>query len=388
MPTNQNMLWPVEVNWKDPFFVGYEYKTDIFTSRYGNEDRRSERKLPRVKYQYTGLAHGDDLRRVRAIIDLYGAEPYVLCDPIYKAVISFPMLANTTAIQFTSIPAWVVVDGYVVIAAPSGKHLAKVTAVNLNTVTLDTPIPFAVDAGTPVHLGVTVMMKRETTISSVTDEVGTIKCELDARVGESWLPDEGVALATYRSRELFTKAPNWATRVDRQFIAAFESLDYDSGRVHYETKRDYNTHITKAEYVSLSKGEAQDLLAFFMRQRGRRGDFFTPTHTSDFRVITSSGNTLTVAGDEAALYDADPLNKNLYITKPDGEIIYRRIAAASVAGGNTAFTLNSAPGTVTTGAKCGWLHLSRFAVDELEFEWLTDEVAQFATSIQTLIDES
>lgn len=388
MPTNQNMLWPVEVNWKDPFFVAYEYKTDIFASRYGNEDRRAERKLPRVKYQYTGLAHGDDVRRVRTMIDLYGAEPFVMRDPIYRAELSFPMFANTTAIQFTSIPPWVVVDGYVVIAASSGNHLAKVTAVDLNAATLDTPVPFAVDVGTPVHLGVKAMMKRETTISSVTDNTATIKCELDARVGENWLPDEGVALSSYRSRELFTKAPNWATRVDRQFIAAFEMLDYDSGRIHYETKRDYNHHITKAEYAALSKAEAHDLLAFFMRQRGRRGDFFTPTHTSDFRVITSSGDTLTVAGEEAALYASDPLNKSLYITKPDGQTIYRRVEGASVTGGNTVFTLNSAPGAVNETTKCGWLNLSRFAVDELEFEWLTDEVAQFATSIQTLLDET
>lgn len=389
---DQRQLWPLTINWRGGLIMAVEYRTSIFTSRDKHEYRRREREQPRIAYEYQADAHGTEAQDTIRTLDTLIDENLVFAHPVFKVKTTTPLLPLATAVDVDSVPAWLTVGRFVVFDYRSDRFLAEVVGVSGTTIEIDAPSGVTIPAGAKLMLGVLVKVSPTTRLTYLTNGVLSGKAILEDIVGLNYYPADGTEFANFNSKEVLLKKPNWAAPVEHTFNAGIDIVDYEYGRREYDGYLEYVPHIQKADYLLRDFDDAIEFLQFFVRQRGRCGEFYMPTWTDDLPLsagLTSGQNTFRVAGSAYEDYADNPAQRNVMVMMKDGSTLYRRITAAAVDGDDTVFTVAenwASTVALSSIAYCCWLNTYRFAVDELSLEWRTDSVAQFSTSFQLLRD--
>lgn len=389
---DQRRLWPFNINWGNGLAMSVEFKTEVFVARDGRETRRSGRERPRLTYEYDGLATNGRARDVNRWLDTLLDQTLIFGNPIFAVKTSTPLLAAASAFDVVSVPAWLVVDAYMVLVSKTDRYVAQVTDVTGTTVTIDTTSPVLFGAGTRLELGIEMRINADQRVRYRTSRTLTARITVRDEPGLNYVPDEGTAFDTYRSKEVLLKAPNWATPVENARQAGIDVLDYDFGRRHYDSYLDYVPAILKGDYLARDYAAVMEMLQFFIRMKGRRGEFYMPTRFNDFSAtagLTSGQNTLRVDSANYDDYDGNPAQRNIAILLSDGSWLYRQITGYADDGDESVLTVDSNwASTVALSdiVMICWLNTYRFAVDELALEWETDSVAQFTATFQLLHD--
>lgn len=393
---DQRQLWPLTIDWKGGFVFSTEYKTAIFPSRDRHEYRRAEREEPRFSFEYNASAHGSQAQGVMRTMQTLITEDLVLPHPMFYAKLMTPLIATTTSFTVDAVPAWLTVGRYAVVVYKDTRWLVEILSVSGTTIGIDVGPGQTFPVGSKLFLGVFCKVNPASRLTYLTNRVLTGKVNLDDIVGLNYLPDEGAPFATFRSKEVLMKKPNWATPIEVAVDAGMDVVDYEYGRRGYDAYLDFVPHINKAEYLARTLDEAFEFLQFFIRQRGRRGEFYMPTWTDDLPLaagLTSGQATFRVTGAEFDDFSDNPAQRNVMFMMKDGSVLYRQVTGITVSGSESIFAVSgnwASTVPLSSIAYCCWLNTYRFAVDELSLELLTDSVAQFATSFQLLrdLDES
>lgn len=417
-------------NWTSSVRETYEFRTIIFTSENGKEQRSADRMTPRRQISFTAQLYGPALPQFKNLMHDRGAAEITIADPA-RFGISLLEDAEAGAEEITvgPVPPWLE-DGIQialsVFFAAEQIGLEAVAAVSSFSaayssdfgggraiISLTTPLQSSWPAGSEVRPVVHGRLPRSVDSSFLTDQHAEVSinfaadppCNVPVLAGE-------VVHQFFQGRPVLLVKPNWVRPVSIQFDTAYEQIDYERGIIANYLPIDYAARISQFNYMGLGSADIADVLGLFVDMKGRRGEFWSPSWVTDFQPasqVTSGETTFVVRGaDVYQSYADSTVNNAIAIMKGDGSWIFAEIEemnlVSSASGGAfssgysdgfdapladqfTQITV-SAPFEETVARKdiamvC-WLNLCRFASDTLTLDWRSDNLAQCLANIMTL----
>ncbi len=394
---------PIVPNWQNGVRDTYEFKTNIFTSRDGSEQRRSERMQPRRTINAAILLDGERLRAFSDAIHLARDGKVEIPDfSADGAVLTATAPNGATVLSVDHVPAWLKND--VVCTLLSGRGARKVTVdfATGNQVILKHPLASAVGHGAqllpmlPASLGTTNTISLHTTVVATSAIAFEIEPGFVTRNPDPLPVDGGPTgettqffgpAAIFYGRYVLLRKPNFLQQPTVAFNIPYETVDYQRGVTKTFTPVPVVSRTLTATFTALSHAEAMALLDVFIRARGRSGEIFVPTWGSDFPpVVLTTGKNIRVSGH--TIYDAysnDPAYKTILLRKTNGTLIPHEIQGMQIDGADTLIaTTDNVGATAAEIAQISWMFSARFAADALTVQWLTNGAAHISMSFVTL----
>lgn len=378
-------------NWRDPVKVEWEYKTEIFLSRDGTEQRRALRSKPRRTVEFTKTSAGSAGRSFRSNLANTSRSLSVMEDFVNRVAIQSPGSPTLTTINLAA-PAeyWVRVGGGVVVNTSGNQQFRTIVGATTASITLDNSA--VVNSGTkvaPVIIGrVSDRQSFRRLTSNVTDGALTFEGEPTMnpdpaqREGDGDFMHHGFPVANFR--------PNWAETPNESFPQRFDVLDYSYGKTFVHLLEAQSRWEGSATFVGRSRDDVYQAEGFFFRRRGRLGAFYMPTWQRDMELVsgtTEASTSVTVEGVEAFdLFNGSFVYRNIALIASDF-FISVGVKSVEVLGGNTVLTLDAPlPAEAPKVSYISWLMMVRFATDQFAVRWSTDGVAEFDFSLVGLFD--
>lgn len=389
------MIWPITHNWKGGVKETLQFKTEVFRSRDGTEQRRALRTTPRRSVSLDVIADGDKRRDMEGLLNAARGGDFHMADPLEFVRTTSALPASATTFTVASVPAWLVVGASIALVSRRRVHEVTVASVSGTTVDLVAPAGVAIAAGAKLHPLVLGRLSSDARATMVTESIGTLSEQFDVLPTTEPLDEGSPDFGNwYRGREIFMQRLNWRTPPRVTFGDGAETVDYGRGRIARILPLDFTTRSRQALHTMRSAAAVNALKQFFVRQKGQRGDFYTPTWTDDIPMaaVTEGSSTMLVPG--RGLFDGyanDPVYRNILILMTSGFYVCRTISSITLSGGNSLLTFDLpwaydlAPQDVR---RICWMPVSRFAADTLTINWPTAEVAETTVTIMSLLESA
>lgn len=389
-----NPLWPLSPNWREGYDVAYEFKTDIFTSRSGKEQRRAHRASPRKVLKFTVTRTGDQARTFSRFMTRYQGPVVAIADAARFARLTAPASAGATELQVDdATPGWLNGAENIVLFYGGSYVPARVQssdAVN-HTITLIEPLSRDWPLDTKIHPAVRGRFEDSVSVKNYADR--TIEADLSFIVlpGEVRPDDAGSPTDVFNRREVFTIRPNFSQAVQGTFRRAIDTVDFGRGVTVSYLPTMFSTRTKQYQVLRPTRSERASVVELFLRMKGQLGEFYMPSYEDDFTLVESAaaGETQAVfaGADLHDAFEADNVRRAIMLTAADGSRFYRRITGSESDGETTTLTTDVGwPLELNQSVSVCWLLVHRFAVDQLTLDCVTDEVGQMALSVTTLED--
>lgn len=417
-------------NWSESVTETYEFRTTVFTSHSGQEQRVAERLTPRRTVSFSTLLWDERLLAFKALMHSRGAETITIPDPArYASVLLVDAPIGASTIIVSSV-AWLAegtqlsISNFDTTEFFGAEDLVAVGSFSLSfnddfengsqrfQVTLADPLTRAWSAGAVLRPAVVGRLAQSVTLNHLTDDKATGSISLRIMPPSAAPVLSAASLTTFNGRPVLLAKPNWAQTPTVTFSTPFEEVDYDRGVIATFLPIEFYTKITQFTYTDRSKDDLGSVLKLFNAMRGRQGEFYCPSWTTDMLPsggIPNGSVHLTVVGSRVAeTYSGSTVENAIAIRLSDGSWIFRKVLAIEETeeGGPGAFSLDYDPSF--DGAAVGmfskltldvavsqdlyqrdivmicWLNVCRFAADALTIRWFTDEVGQAVVQVMTL----
>ncbi|TGT90919.1 MULTISPECIES: hypothetical protein [unclassified Mesorhizobium] len=394
---------PIVPNWQNGVRDTYEFKTDVFTSRDGSEQRRSERVQPRRTIEAAILLDGDRLRTFADALHLARDGKVLVSDfSADSATLVETVSDGATVLKLDRVPTWL--HGSMDCALLTGRKARKITVdfVSGNQVVLTAGVVGAVGQGATLLPLVPASLQNTNTLSIYTTAIATSAIKLDVEPGTvvrvaDALPFDGGPqgettqvfgpAALFYGRYVLLRKPNYVQQPQMAFNIAFETVDYGRGITKTYTPVPLISRTLTATYMGVSHADVMTMLDVFVRARGRAAEIYVPTWAQDFPPIKGmSGSNIRFAGtDFYDAYHADPAHQAILIRTTDGSLIPHEISNWQIDSGDTLIATETPIGATAAQIELiSWMFVSRFATDSLTIQWVTNGVANIALSFVTL----
>lgn len=415
-------------DWRGGVQEVYSFKTTIFTTRSGKEQRTAERVHPRRSVAFGGWVAGDQMRALQGVLYSRGAGVVDFADP---ARIGVPLLgdvpAGGTQLRLAFSPDWlgeeaqeICVSSYSdtafgeLLSSESVGAFGAAYSEDFNrsrepVLELSQPLTKAVRAGSIVRPVVSGHLSAQIDAQFRTNDVMEYSANVAVKVPDT----QSHFVADYPmfdNRPLFVEKPNWAAPPSASFVTPYEQVDYGRGVTKEFLPVAFYTRTTQFDYLGSGRDQIGRIIAFFHAMRGRQGEFYAPTHTSDLRPagpIRNGTSSIVVEGD-AQKYRDSTVNGAIEIHVENGDVIRRQIVGMQAvgSGGAGAFAADYSDDFDTTRGgvftridldnpinrdvalrsivMISWLLRCRFATDAITINWVTDDVARTTLQIMSL----
>ncbi len=365
------IVFPFTPNWSSQLQATYSFKTTIFTSRNGHEQRRALRVSPRRTLEFDILLAGDDARRWNRLMMTAQAGPFIM--PDYTRQIEGRSVASDQFEIAGEPPAWVLPDTEILL-----DESVFTTVRSADTGAIYFPAQDRLF--TRLYPALTGTLDAELSIPAATSAVrsGRISFEMDP-CSDRWItpPAATSFLGVY---EVFAPRVQWSGGVPISHKWEIEWLDYGRGRRKGITPIDFPTTTRTLNMVG-----AQPVLDLFYRAKGRRAAFWLPSGEDDYRlvnpVVSANAASLTVVGTNCRPASA------MSLLMDDGRRVNTLIRSITPGSSTTTFTLS---GLLPAGGRvvqASAMDLVRFASDDLTVVYLTNRVSTVRASFVTVPDE-
>ena len=387
---------PIIPNWSDSFEIEYQFKTDIFTSRNGKEQRRALRQGHRKNVSFTATPTHDKLRKARNILAGWHSNTIIFPELPRQATLR-QAAENTDFLYFRDqAPAWMQVGQTVVLANRGLYESREIAGVAGDSIQLSGTVPGYWPAGTKVHPGLAVRFADSISVRHLTAEAATIGVNLEViPTSEPILPT--AIPQSFRGREVWMRPPNWIDPVTDSFVSQRETVDYGRGKTAVFLPIPFGTVLQKMSYTGRNFQQAYDLVEFFIRCKGQLREFYMPTFLNDVQIgyeVVTGSRILRIPGtDFFRDLEGDTQRKAVAIFMKNGDVFLRGVNSVSQVsddnGQDSALDLDEQlpyPLTLTNVDKISWLPVWRMASDTFTMEWVTNSVAQCQLSVRMLED--
>jgi len=382
--------FPFKPNWSEAPEVTLSYKTDIFTSRSGLEQRRALRSTPRRRVDYTSLAHQSDMVAFNRLMATKQNVDFLFPDWM-RVARTHGVTSGATHLSLRSLaPDWVVAGRQVFLCDGDTLTLVTIASVSAYTVELTTPVAQNYSAGAslrPVYAG------QLATVTSTLNTSNTVSVAVSYDVTPGTVANSTNAFFPFvvDGKEVFAFPWNWGDAVTAEFSWAVENVDFDRGVIVTHRPVDFGKVGQSATVVRHGAEQIDYMQRFIERQKGQRGQFWMPSGTEDMVVASDIANgtsSFTVTGTEVAnSFGLSEVYKGVAFYLRDGRKVYRKINSIIASGGNSVVSLSAAftfaiPSSLI--AKISWMRPARFASDEVTLEYLSDSVVQWKSTTTTV----
>lgn len=384
-------VWPFPPNWQSSVEIIYDFRTEILTSRSKREQRRALRQKPRLSLRYSAIVNEDTYRVF--VREMASWQHKFFWMPewtrfVRTTVQAFP---GGTVVSLDEIPSWVEEDRAIVFVFEDGASAYTVASISGNQVTLDSQIEAVIPSGAKVYPALPGHVPDQVSTRQPLARTSRIIVDFEVAPGLAY---DIAALSPgtmFDGLEVFDWRPNWAQQPTVSFESYLEKVDYGFGRATYFTPTDFNTRLNQLTFLAQTREQADQLLAFFCRMRGQRGEFYAPTFTHDIEVfedIDELETTMVVEGEDFAnAYSGDSVNRAICIRLDDGTQVHRKVTSIDAVDGNSVVTVD-VPWDLDIPTSrilmVSWMPRWRFASDQMTVEWITDEVAQTVLNMRSL----
>lgn len=386
-------LWPHSPNWREPYSVTYEFRTDIFTSRSGKEQRRALRTTPRKQVKFLVTRTGDQARQVNRFLTTHQGPLITLPDLTRHVRISS---GTTTSLAVDGeTPDWLKPGASVVLAAPgrdASYTLSTLQGINGNTLVLTEALDRVWPAGTKLHPPLSGKLEENVTVQSHGDRTTETSVAFSVDPGSTGAWDTmGYPTDVFNHREVFIAFPNFANAVPGEFKRPTDVVDFSRGRVSTFLPVGFSTRAKQYQLLAPSQQQRAGLLGLFLRMKGQRGEFYMSSYEDDFSLVVpvaASDQTATFSGtDLHDVFQADEVHRAIVIRTADRRLFYRTIIDSTSDGSNTTLTTDAGwPVELDDSTTINWLLVHRFATDQLSIDSVTDEIATVQFSVVSLED--
>ncbi len=392
--TAERFVWPFAPRiWSDrPYTVAREYRTSVWKSRAGKEQRRAMRQTPRKRVDFTAPQTEACLRRFDREMVSAQRRRLIIHDRVRFATLASEMPIGDVAVV-VAVPGWLTVGQSVVLGSAGVYGHRVVRSIVGTTVSFTGAGTTTWPAGTRLYAALDGYL--ETNIaaplvwqSAVADVSFIFKIDPGSEISE----DVGIAAATLSGREIFIVPPS---RFDPITLGRVQEgaaeADYGFGRIQNFFPIEFSTRMWEAAYRGCSFNGTEVIRKFFDRMKGRAGEFYMPTFQADLipaAALTSAGVTITVAGVETDdVYDGDTVYSAIAVKKVDGTWLYRAVDSMTTAGGDTVITVSTAWGENVAQdsiAMVCWMPVWRFSSDIMTTTWPREHSAEMRLPFQML----
>lgn len=397
LPSDPYKIFPLDHSWDSPFTSSYEYKTDIMLSANGKEQRRAVRFQPRRTFEMSCNYWGD----AKFLFDQFMATwldkvCYVqeenLCDYLLS-----PMGAGDTSVTIRGeVQPWMVEGRVVIISDKSRKETRTIQSAGGSSITFSDDVEdntTTFPRGAKITAACLAKIDLNPKATRLTNTKGQIQVRANIEPGTEVIEDNPDGAFYIGLREFLYERNNWGDSPEIDFVSRRLTFDAGYGRTSSVTPIKFPGRTTKFGFVGKTAAQASMYIDFFIRHKGRNREFLSQTYEADIPyVATAAGsNTLFVEGQGFALaYKDSTVFRRLMIKPRVGEPIHRQIETIVYLPDSDLSVIvltedlpfqNLAPDAIFM---CSWVTVSRFATDRLDVEWLTNGVARFSLSMQTL----
>jgi hypothetical protein len=396
----RSLPWPIEdfrVNWAEPYEVSMEFRTEIFVSRNGKEQRRAQRSTPRKTIEYSSAFEAGQLRRYNAILANRQTRTFTVPEETKTVKLSSAANQNTNVLAFEEVPNWVRPDFNYMLLNARRREVVQVESVSLNSVTLAGPLQNDWPEQTylmPVH---TARASTQIRAPRLTNGVATVSQIFEVLPTSEPYGDTSETYPLYEDLPVFLEKHNWSQNLEVIYGYEREELDYGKGLVRYYTPIDFSSQVRTLAFDTDEVSRSDRIRDFFIKRRGQREEFWLPTYENDFVLVQDvAPNTdrLRVKGrDIYDFYRDDKTYRNFIVFLTDGTAITRRIESmqliSDLNGEDTELEVTEVlpQGLQVSEVRVfSWLPRVRFATDILRQSWLTREVSRVTLSFRTLED--
>jgi hypothetical protein len=389
---------PFTPNWRKAYQIDYQFKTDIFTSRSGKEQRRALRTSPRKTISFEATPTGDQVRRFRELMASWHNNVIVLPEIPRQSSLSAPLLAGDVLVSLPEdAPSWAIAGESVILAHRGRYETRLISTVSGAQITLAGVSALDWPAGTKIHPMVSGRLAASIGGNMATNTAAIVPVEMEVTPGSETVLPIPPAPSVFNGRELFTMKPNWSSLPDVTHEAYRDEVDFGHGRTAIFTPVNFNTQIRQLTFTSKSYSEMGSIRENFERMRGQRGEFYMDTGEPDVLPGTLSPagtNSIRVAGpDFAEAYAGSSVHRAVAVHFRDGTV--QRNVVSDIYEVDDADGLDSVLQVVDTWAQdvsqsnvkmVSWLLVWRHATDTLTIEWLTDTVGRCQLTLRSLED--
>mgnify|MGYP001017047157 FL=1 len=368
-----------------------EYRTDIFETRSGREQRRALRLNPRYKYEVSTWAAEDQLQRLNRLIRGRGGQEFIFWHPVdWVELQDIGPVGGTSLL--CDLPAWAIEGGYIVLDDGVKREVCRINTTTISSININGGLLNEFAAGdTKIRRAFAGRLDQPFNVDMLTNRVGAFKVNVSVDPQGNYTDDEGSAAATFDGRELFLSKPNWIQPVNFDIDFGRETIDYGQGRIAHGLPKNTYKMLRKATFMGRSRDQISDMVAFFRRMKGQRGEFYAPSLVDDITASSISGGYVNVDGLELyRMMKDDVTAKALFARKSDGSYLVSKVSAVANNSGNTRLTLTTSWGTVAVNTikSISVLLLWRFASDTLTVDWLNSRTANMVLSMRSLENQA
>lgn len=388
-------VWPFPPNWRESVEITSSYKTDMFVSRSGREQRRALRAKPRRRLSLPFLGSEGGLRVFQRAMAKWQNQPVVVGDPVRWAELTTGIPEASDELLLVSTPDWLVAGANLILQHDDRTRTINVLSVSGTSVTLSAGVGEAWPAATRVRPGLTGLLSSEIAAAARTSRVVEGNLDFDLTPGSEVEPVREPGMFHHAGREVMVARPNWGESLNAQYLWPVEQVDFGHGLIRTFRPIEIGSTIRRATFVTQGAAELAAIESLFDRMYGRRGEFHCPTHMEDMvmRGPAAEGTSfLRVEGTETHdAYTDDPVHQHIAVRLLDGRWLFRAVTNLFLVndglGDDTIVEIaepwlfDIEPGQV---AAVSWMPVVRFASDDLTVEWITESVGQTQLAMQTL----
>ncbi len=388
------LLWPLAPNWREPFSVSYEFKTDIFTSRSGREQRRAQRTTPRKTLKFTVTRTAGEARTFRSFVTRFQGPLINVADSSRFARVLAAAPVNTSVLLVDDATgSWI--DGgqravlyfanlYIPVLVKSVDRAAGV-------VTLTAPLDRDWPIGTKLHPLTSGRLDDNLPVKNYQDRTIEADVAIALDPGTVRADDVGSPSDVFNKREVFVGRPNFLQPIDGDIRRSIDLVDFGRGRIAGYLPVNFSTRTKQYQMLEAKRADRARVVGLFQRMKGQLGEFYMPSFEDDFTpvgVAVGGSTSATFSGRMLNdVFKKDGVHRAVLITTADGARFYRRILTASLSGSDTVLTTDIGwPVAIDAAVTVSWLVVHRFAVDLLNMDCVTDEAAKAQLSVISLED--
>lgn len=383
------LVAPVMPNWKREVEVEHAFLTEIRTSRSGREQRDAVRTTARVSLNFNIAVAEDRAQRVLQDILRNQTDPWVVPVAWRQATLGAAAAAASSSLVLVgSAPFWAVPGARVVVQGAT-EEAAVIEAVTEGTLTLSAPLTADHPAGAKVKFAYSARFPDSLRFRAETPGVFTAAVRMEADPARDPQPIPGLPDGTYAGLELFLRKPNWSERMDLTFSREREVADFTFGRISAASPINFSTVDRRMAVYGFDAESLESVLGLFLRMKGRRGSFWTPTWTRDARPRAEvPAGALYYEIDDLdfdATYSSSRTHNRVIAFFPDGSYQINTITGiAPVSGRSRVWFASAWTKPLGPDSRIHWLLRSRFASDSLTLAWMTATVGRAQFSLLSL----
>ena len=394
---DRSKLFPFLHNWsKGAYSVELEYKTEVWTSRSGKEQRRGYRQTPRKRIDGDFTMGFANFRLFNRLMDSWQKNQFAIPELSRKAYLAVRHQASTNDVTLEGVaPDWIVPGSSVIFRLKGEMEIRRVNSVSGSTVNFSNTSLRDWESGTLIHPLLSAYVGTNTSAQVHTDSVETLQVSFDVIPGTE--PSVAIPAATtfFKGYELFQRTPNWKTSPKLTFTVAPEDVDFGFGRIARFNPIEFGSRMLQLGYTNANENISWEIINLFRRMSGQLGEFYMPTWSADILPeFTSPTGTrlLRFAGDWMSKeYGDSTIYKAISIRFGDGTV--QNVGIQSIVEQNdlgqvfSVMTLEDdlvSPVSPSSVTHISWLLRWRFASDQLSIEWITDDKSQISVTMKTL----